>query len=91
MYFLGKAIIYSEKRKCGIAVGYRPHLAKKNSDELYGIEFLEASENAVDKYVDCIINTPYEKVDYSCLKINEKYDIREGRNVVGEIVLLGRM
>lgn len=91
MHFRGKAIIYGKRRKYGIVSGYRPHLAEKDSDELYGIVFTEVSETVVDKFFDCVIMTPYENVDYSILQLNEIYDIREGAKSVGEIVLIERI
>lgn len=90
MIFQGKAIIYSTYRKSGIVPGYRPHLAKKNSDELYGVEFVDISETALDKYVDCKFKTSYENVDYSILHLDEKYDIREGSKSVGEVIITGK-
>lgn len=87
MIYKAEVITYSEKRKFPILAGYRPHLALKHTDELLGVEFLEVTDDVLDQYTECIIKTSYNNVDYSILKINETYDVREGKNVVGEIVL----
>lgn len=88
MKFRGKVIIYSEKRKYPISVGYRPHLSLKGSENLLGIVFTEVADSALNQHVDCTIKTAYENVDYSVLILGKTYDVREGRNVVGEITLL---
>ncbi|MGB8451555.1 MAG: hypothetical protein WCD89_04410 [Anaerocolumna sp.] len=88
MKYKAKVLISSKNRHLPIAVGYRPHLAKKNSDNLLGVEFIALSGNDMDEYVDCIIQTAYSAVGYSDLVDGQKYDVREGRSIVGEIILL---
>lgn len=86
MIYKAEVIIYNEK-KYPIQAGYRPHVAPKNTEILLGIEFLEINDRVRDKSIGCMIRTSYKDVDYSILRLNETYDVREGKNVVGEIVL----
>lgn len=70
-------------------IGYRPHLSCVNSDYLMGVEFIWFDTIIqCDKYVNCIIKTLYENVDYSLLKVNNIYEVREGKNRVGKLKLL---
>lgn len=88
MKFRGRVIIFADKRKYPIVAGYRPHLASKGSNNLMGIHFIDVKENVLNQYTDCIIGTSYDKLDYSSLRINEKFDVREGGCVVGEVIVL---
>ncbi len=75
MKYRAKVLINSKKRRFPIAVGYRPHIAKKDSDNLLGIEFIDLSDNKID----CVICTSYPWVDYKELKEGHTYYVREGR------------
>lgn len=89
MKFKAKIMIYKNKRCFPLGVGYRPHLVKKNSNTLLGVEFIcFDAYRPTNEYVDCVFQTSYPDVDYSELIEGQTYDVREGPSVVGEIKLL---
>jgi hypothetical protein len=87
-----KVIFYSNKRKSFPTLtssienraGYRPHLVIKGTTKYLGIEFYRSQLQSFDKYGTASIRLLYDGVDYSALKVGTKFDIFEGRNIVGE-------
>ena len=82
---------YSKKRKIlpDLNSGkYCPHLMVKGDNRYLGISFIEGDAMDFDIWIKCIVYIFYEKVDYSQLVVGAKFHIMEGRNNVGEGVVL---
>ena len=69
--------------------GYRPHFVIKGTEEYLGIQFTELEQAPVGEHILAEIRFLYcGLVDYSELVTDVEFEIREGRNVVGEGVVL---
>lgn len=68
---------------------YRPHFIVKGTNDYLGVCFIEGDAVALGKKTNAIVQTVYTQVDYSALlQPNVKFDILEGRNIVGEGVVI---
>lgn len=82
---------YSEKRKILPDLNskkYCPHLMVKGDNIYLGISFIEGDAMGFDIWIKCVVSLFYEEVDYSKLAVGTEFHIMEGRNNVGEGVVL---
>ena len=82
---------YSEKRKTLPDLNskkYCPHLMVKGDNRYLGISFIGGDAIDFDIWIKCIVSLFYEEVDYSKLTVGAEFHIMEGRNNVGEGVVL---
>ncbi len=63
---------------------YRPHLHIKGTDEYLGVQFDNLVKSRFGEHIICNINPLYTGADYSKLTNGTLFEIKEGRNTVGE-------
>ena len=69
--------------------GYRPHFVIKGTEEYIGVQFVEIENAPFGEHLLCEVEFLfYGLVDYSKLVPDAKFEIREGRNIVGEGIVL---
>ena len=80
-------ITMNNKKTNKVNIGYRPHLALPNSDELLGVQFIDLLDEVITNQPTlAVIETMYD-IDYSSLQVNTIFDIREGQNIVGKGII----
>lgn len=68
---------------------YRPHLVIKNDFEYLGVQFIDGEEFVFEKEILGIVQPIYtETVDYSKLVQGTEFFILEGKNLVGEGIVI---
>ena len=87
-----KIKFFEDKRKTPVKFSdrnYRPHFVIKNDSEYLGVQFIEGEELVFEKEILGIVQPLYtDTVDYSKLIPGTEFFILEGKNLVGEGVVV---
>lgn len=87
-----KIKFFENKRKTSIRFSdgnYRPHFVVKNDSEYLGVQFIDGEEFVFEKEILGIVQPIYiDTVDYSKLIPGVEFFIVEGKNLVGEGVVI---
>lgn len=68
---------------------YRPHFVIKNDSEYLGVQFIDGEEFVFEKELVGIVQPIYiDTIDYSKLIPGTEFFILEGKNLVGEGVVI---
>lgn len=90
--YIHKNKIFEGKRKTPTRLSdgsYRPHFIIKNDSEYLGVQFIDGEEFAFEKEILGIVQPIHiDTVDYSKLISGTEFFILEGKNLVGEGVVI---